>query len=126
MSKHDFIKQKQSDRETTERQRVSGGECCFHYAEDMSSFGSLPSGCLDAGFTIVLLLLSMHSLVFCHMRSNLSTIHNTIRNSIFISTSVYNNSIHCRDMSPKGQPKIYVYICISTFKNIFLIISFSI
>lgn len=89
MSKHDFIKQKQSDRETTERQRVSGGECCFHYAEDMSSFGSLPSGCLDAGFTIVLLLLSMNSLLFCHMHSNLSTIQYIIRNNIFISTSVF-------------------------------------
>ncbi len=50
MSKHDFIKQKQSDRETNERQREGvWGEFCFRYAEDMSSFGSLPSGCLDAG-----------------------------------------------------------------------------
>lgn len=30
----------------------------LHYAEDMNSFSSLPSGCLDAGFTIVSLLVS--------------------------------------------------------------------
>lgn len=58
-----------------DRGRVSGGEFCFCYAEDMSAFGSPPSGCLSAGFTIVA---SINSLLFCHVCSKLSTIHNTV------------------------------------------------
>lgn len=74
--KHDFIKQKQRDRETNERHRV--GEFCFRYAEDMNSFSSLPSGCLDACFTIVSLLVSKFPP--CPVLSHalkLNTIHNT-------------------------------------------------
>lgn len=73
-----LLKQKQSDRETNERQRLS--EFCFRSAEDMNSFSSLPSGCLDAGFTIVSLLLS--EFLPCLVLSCLIkviTIHITIR-----------------------------------------------